>query len=126
EPAVLDPTINVTLPARAEGNNVRNYGSIQLTAVVTDNFKVLTGYSNTSYDYEEDAIRAASAVNPSGSGSRSALLDRMEHLFFVDGNYQILPKTTLSLGYQYQITDFTSRDPLIGVPPTSLSGDIRD
>jgi len=130
EPAVLDPSISVTLPARSEGNNVRNYGSLQLNAAVLENFSVLAGYANTFYDYQEDATRVARQrafpggplVNPAGIGSRSALLDRMEHLIFVDGNYQILPKTTLSLGYQYQITDFTSMDPLIG----ALPGDIRD
>jgi uncharacterized protein (PEP-CTERM system associated) len=45
-----------------------------------------------------------------GAGSRSAVLDRMEHEFSIDGNYQVLPKTTLSLGYIYRIEDFTSDD----------------
>lgn len=122
EPSIIDPTINVTLPARSEGNNFRNYGVIQGNASIVENFSVTGGYSNSIYDYEEDAKRAATPTNPGGIGSRSAVLDRMEHLFFVDGNYQVLPKTTVTLGYQFGINDFTSDDPIFaGVP-----GNIRD
>jgi hypothetical protein len=46
----------------------------------------------------------------------------MEHMFFVDGNYQVLPKTTVSLGYQFGINDFTSDDPLFGI----YNGSVRD
>ena len=124
EPAILDPTISITQPARSEGDNMRNSGSIQLNAAVVENFSVNGGYRNSIYDYEEDADDIA-AGDPrfvpgyGGVGSRSAVLDRMEHMFFVDGNYQVLPKTTVSLGYQFGINDFTSEDRLIGFSPGS-------
>jgi hypothetical protein len=126
EPSILDPTITTTLPARAEGDNVRNYGVIQGNAAVVDNFSVTGGYSNSIYDYQESAKDVTNALNPGGFGSRSSVLDRMEHLLFVDGNYQVLPKTTVSLGYQFGINDYTSTDPLFAVGPTVYTGSVRD
>jgi len=123
EPSVIDPTVSVTLPARAEGNNFRNFGTIQGNASVVENFSVDAGYSNSIYDYQENARRAATPGNPLGIGSRSAVLDRMEHLFFADGNYQVLPKTTVTLGYQFGINDFTSKDPLF---TAADNGSLRD
>lgn len=121
EPSIIDPTISTTLPARAEGDNVRNFGSIQFNAAVVENFSVNAGYRNSIYDYEEDADDILAAPR-FGVGSRSAVLDRMEHMFYVDGNYQVLPKTTVSLGYQFGINDFTSEDPLFGI----YNGNARD
>jgi len=110
EPSIIDPSINITVPARSEGNNVRNQAGIQFTAAVMEHFNIVLGYSNTFYDYEQDQQDAMIPANPLGIGSRSAVLDRMEHQINVDGNYQILPKTTLSLGYAYILTDYTSQD----------------
>jgi hypothetical protein len=105
EPAVIDPAF-VTYPARAEGDNMRNAGTIQLNATIVDNFSMDAGYSNTYYDYEQDGGDLA-------IGSRSATLDRIEHGFFMHGNYQLLPKTTLSLGYRFDVIDYTSEDVFI-------------
>jgi hypothetical protein len=131
EPSIIDPTISITVPARSEGDNFRNTGSIQFNANLLEHFGFVLGYSNSIYDYQQDAedIRAIQASDPilfpggaTGEGSRSAVLDRMEHNFSIDGNYQILPKTTLTLGYIYGIVDFTSSDPLV----PGLTGDVRD
>jgi len=126
EPAVLDPSISVTFPARAEGDNIRNYGSIQLNAAVMDNFKVLVGYANTFYDYQQNARNVRSAANPLGVGSWSSVLDRDEHLIYIDGAYQILPQTQVSLGYQYGKIDYTSKDPIFLIGGVPVPGSIRD
>jgi hypothetical protein len=126
EPSIIDPTITTTLPARAEGSNFRNFGSIQFNAAVVENFSVDAGYRNSIYDYEQDAADVRRAGNPTGYGSRSAVLDRMEHLFFIDGNYQVLPKTTVSLGYQFGINDYTSEDPLFQSNGLIYNGSARD
>jgi len=141
EPSILDPTISTTLPSRAEGDNFRNFGTIQFNASVVENFSVTGGYSNSIYDYQQDqqdvirtsndaadraGIPRALGLNPLGYGSRSAVLDRMEHLIFVDGNYQVLPKTTVSLGYQFGINDYTSQDRLFRVGGTDYTGSVRD
>jgi hypothetical protein len=130
EPSILDPTISTTLPARAEGDNIRNFGSIQFNAAVVENFSVNAGYRNAIFDYEEDQDDIMAAPR-NGIGSRSAVLDRMEHLFYIDGNYQVLPKTTVSLGYQFGINDFTSEDRLFVIDPNPANtiyalGGIRD
>jgi hypothetical protein len=44
----------------------------------------------------------------------------------VDGNYQVLPKTTVSLGYQFGINDYTAKDPLFVVGPNTYNGSVRD
>ena len=130
EPSVLDPSISITVPARSEGDNFRNTAGIQFNANMFEHFGAVIGYNNSIYDYDQEAedIMEIQAGAPdlfpvvTGEGSRSAVLDRIEHQFVLDGNYQILPKTTLTLGYIYGIVDFTSQDQLVpGVP-----GEIRD
>lgn len=132
EPSIIDPTLSTTLPARAEGDNMRNFGSIQLNAAIVENFSINGGYRNSIYDYEEDADDYGPGhprFTPGAGGAigtRSSVLDRMEHLFFIDGNYQVLPKTTVSLGYQFGINDFTSEDPLFAIPGGFALGSVRD
>jgi hypothetical protein len=117
EPAIIDPSISTTVPARSEGDNIRNQAGVQFTAALLEHFNVVLGYANTIYDYQQDAGDVLGGI-----GSRSAVLDRMEHQINIDGNYQILPKTTLSLGYTFLYTDYTSSDPIaVGIP-----GSIRD
>src|SRR5205085_2116944 len=45
EPAIIDPTLTTTLPARAEGDNMRNYGTIQFNSAIVENFSVSAGYT---------------------------------------------------------------------------------
>jgi hypothetical protein len=123
EPAVIDPAF-ITYPARAEGDNMRNAGTIQLNATIVDNFSMDAGYNNSYYDYEQDGSDLE-------VGSRSATLDRIEHGFFMHGNYQLMPKTTLSLGYRFDVIDYTSEDLFIGrnvIPqyPAGVFGAERD
>jgi hypothetical protein len=74
------------------------------------------GYVNTFYDYNQD-----------GPGSRSALLDRMEHIFRADGKWQVNPSLVGILGYQFGINDYTGDDFLYqGTPPAGPKSDIRD
>jgi len=108
EPSIIDPAI-VTYPARAEGNNIRNTAGIQLNAAIVENFSADLGYNNSYYDYEQDAGDLI-GITPNGQGSHSAVLDRLEHDIYAHGNYQLLPKTTLSLGYRYDIVDYRSND----------------
>jgi len=127
EPSIIDPVF-ITYPARAEGDNLRNTASIQLNAAIVENFSADLGYNNTYYDYQQDAQDIGLGAPAFGVGSRSATLDRIEHDIYAHGNYQVLPKTTLSLGYRYDIYDYTSDD-LISGPPfssTVVRGNDRD
>ena len=100
---------------RTPGNNLRN--NVQLKYGWDDIIERWSGelsYANTYYDYQQDASSSVTAGNLTGSGSRSALLDRVEHLFTVAGRYRIFDETSteLLLGYSFGVTDSTSKDPL--------------
>jgi hypothetical protein len=101
EPQLIDPNGIITSPIRTSGNNIRNTGSADFTAQLSQLVTMQLGYANSIYDYEQ-----------SGTGSRSALLDRMEHLLGVNFRWQMLPQTIGVIGYNYGYNDYTSKDPL--------------
>ena len=72
-------------------------------------------YANNYYDYDQ-----------TGTGSLSALLDRMEHLFSINSRWTIQPQTVGILGYQYGQVDYSSNDALFFGSPGGPSGKIRD
>ncbi len=97
---------------RSNGNAVRNYAPIDFNARLTRLIGVGLGYRNSYLNYEQ-----------SGTGSRSALLDRMEHEFHVEGEWYFSETTIGFLGYAFGMMDFTSDDLLfVGGP----KGSIRD
>ncbi|MHB1305676.1 MAG: outer membrane beta-barrel protein [Limisphaerales bacterium] len=113
EPEVLNPDNSQSTYLRTQGDNMRNFGGFGLLMAFSEKWGSRLGYQNTFYDYEE-----------SGSGSRSALLDRMEHLATADVRYQLSPDKVGLLGYQYGYTDQSSSDPLaVG---SSLAPSIRN
>ncbi|MFN7138679.1 MAG: outer membrane beta-barrel protein, partial [Limisphaerales bacterium] len=59
------------------------------------------GYANNLYDFEQTGIN-----------SRSALLDRMEHMGIVNLRWQALQQTTGLLGYNFEAVNYTSNDPI--------------
>lgn len=123
EPAILEDRGPITFPLRSEGNNLRNTASAALTTELTEEFSTVVSYSNTIWDYEQDAKDVADPVfNPTGSGSRSALLDRMEHMLMLNLRYQIAPSTVTLVGYQYGVVDYTSKSDLV----PGLSASVRD
>ncbi|MEQ2006677.1 MAG: outer membrane beta-barrel protein [Limisphaerales bacterium] len=107
EPGVLDPVATTFL--RTPGNNFRNnilFG--YRWEEIIERWALGLSYSNTYYDYEQD--NSSSGL----PGSRSALLDRVEHLFTVAGTYRIFDETSteLGLGYSFGVTGSTSKDAL--------------
>lgn len=134
EPTVVERFGIVTAPTRTEGDALRNRGSIDYNVGLTPTLGLSLGYVNNLYDYSQD-----------GAGSRSALLDRLEHLIRADLRYQVNPTLVGLLGYQFGLNSYTGDEfiysdvarPLIeaelaaaGVPnATALSqaeSDIRD
>lgn len=101
EPQIIDPSGIITVPLRTTGDNIRNTASAEFTAQVAPLLQTQIGYVNNLYDYEQQGV-----------GSRSALLDRMEHLPSVNLRWQVLRQTVAIVGYQFGYTDFTSKDPL--------------
>jgi hypothetical protein len=84
---------------RGDGDVMRNHALGSFSAGITENLTAVLGYGNEWYDYEDD-----------GFNSRSAVLDRMEHLASINLRAVVLPKTVLVGGYQYEIVDYSSSD----------------
>lgn len=110
EPEVVDRGGVQTTFNRSNATGVRNRVPIDFSARLTRQVGVGVGYENNIYDYEEE-----------GDASRSALLDRVEHLFHVEGEWYFTDTTIGFLGYQFGSTDYTS-DNLIA---TGVTGDSR-
>jgi hypothetical protein len=97
EPELLAPAgAPIVGPLRAEGDNFRNSASATLTAQTTEQISTVVGYTNDLWSYQD-----------AGPGSRSAILDRMEHLATINLRYQILPATVGILGYQFGAREFS-------------------
>lgn len=112
EPEVIDEGAIITAPnRRTDADAFRNRASIDFDAQLTDLVGLGLGYRNHWYDYDQDGI-----------GSRSALLDRFEHYFKVEGKWQARQTLSAILGYQLGIFDYTSDEIING----SLVGDDRD
>ncbi len=123
EPQILEDRGPITFPLRSEGNNIRNTASAGLTTELTEEFSAVVSYANTLWDYEQDAQDIADPLtNATGAGSRSALLDRVEHMLTLNIRWQIAPSTITLVGYQYGIVDYTSKDELV----PGVIADIRD
>jgi len=133
EPTVIDPSI-ITTPLRLEGNNVRNTGQVDFTAVLTKDFDLHLGYGNTIYHYQQDSELLTMTAPPlsaeTNGPTRSGLLDRMEQLATVDLRWKATPETTGILGYQYGHVDYTSPEYIIfpGTAPVTpgYRSDIRN
>jgi hypothetical protein len=113
EPGVMEPGVATTF-YRTDATNWRNYAGATALKDFSDTIGMGFNYSGRIYDYQED-----------GSGSRSALLDRFENKFSVDGRYHFQPTFTGLVGYQFGFTDMTSDDLLaspgaIGIPPGAI------
>lgn len=101
EQQVIDTDLFSTL-SRNNGNNIRNTAQIGFNAELTHNVGLGVSYVNRFYDYDADGF----------PDSRSAVLDRLEHVGGIDVGWQVLPATRGVFGYQYEIVDYTSSDSL--------------
>jgi hypothetical protein len=104
EPELIEPAgAGVTSTGlRSEGDVLRNHALGSFSAGITENLTAVIGYANEYYDYEQE-----------GFNSRSAHLDRMEHLASLNLRAVVAPKTVIVGGYNYEIVDYSSDD-LIG------------
>jgi len=100
EPTVTDRSSGIiTTPLRTKGSVYHNYGSVGYVMGLTRTLSLSLGYANHWYDYTSD-----------GDYSRSALLDRMEHLLRADLEHQFNPKLVGIVGYSFGFTSFDGDD----------------
>ena len=114
EPEVVEGSGAAVSTFRTDSDVMRNRASIELTAQATETFGVQFGYENGWYDYQDD----------NDPGSRSALLDRLEHTLRLDGRWQARPDLVGIVGYQIAIINYTA-DELLASGGT-LRSDDRD
>lgn len=101
EPEVIAGGGVQTTYGRANATALRNYVPIDFNARLTRLIGVAIGYQNSFYDYQEDN------TDIGGIGSYSALLDRSENVFHVEGEWYFSETTIAFLGYQYGTVDYT-------------------
>jgi hypothetical protein len=119
EPTVAEQDGIITSPIRSDGDILHNRGAIDYNVILTRRTALGLGYENNWYDYEQE-----------GGGSRSALLDRLDHLIRADGRYQFNPNLVGILGYSFAFSTYTGddfllsdaqRSVLINAPPPGMS-----
>src|SRR5688572_15041461 len=116
EPELVESTAT-GVPAsflRGDGDVWRNFATASFSAGITENITAVLAYDNEYFDYEEE-----------GLNSRSALLDRIEHRGRANLRFVVLPQTVAVAGYQYELVDYRSHDP-IGIPGSTYSADERN
>ena len=107
EPDLLRSGNTMAKYQTVEGDNIRNFGRVNLAGQFTPVFGMQVSYENALYDYDDDE-----AV-----GSLSSRLDRMEHSIPVEGTFQLQPQTQGILGYRFRQVNYTSDDEIFaGIP----------
>lgn len=102
EPTVVDTFGGIiTSPTRTSGDSIRNAANFTFRGQLTHLLGVVVGYGNNLYSYDQTGI-----------GSRSALLDRMEHSANIDLRFVMTQKLVGFVGYQYGVSEFTGNTPL--------------
>jgi hypothetical protein len=105
EPSVVDSTGFQTSPLRTKASVYRNRLPIEYKTRFSEQFGTSAGYQWTYYNYTDN-----------GPGTRSALLDRMEHLAHIDLDYYLEEHFNVLLGYQFGYVDYQSSDSIFLVP----------
>lgn len=112
DPEVLAPQGTIPVVFRKEGDNMRNQARATFTAQMAPKLGLQLGYNNVWWDYEDDtATGAALTYQPSYSGR----LDRLEHLGVANLRWQMQPETTVILGYNFGVVQYTG-DEVIANP----------
>ncbi len=111
----------ISQPLRTDASYYRNVVDVGATAGLTEKIGLNVSYQNQMYDYNQDT----------GPNNRSAMFDRAEHLFGLEGQFQLRPETMGLLGYRYGIVKHLysgGTDHEIFVPGLVLPvpGNVRD
>ncbi len=118
EPDLLRSGNTYTTFQRIDGDNIRNFGSIDFLAQLTPEFGLNLGYANTLFDYDDKDPELNAAGTEVLRASNSGLLDTIDHKVHLDGRYQLRPQTIGVLGAQFRQTEYTG-DELIWIDPTT-------
>ncbi len=92
---ITTPTVLET-----DADYLRNVPRVAFSAGLTEKIALNVAYKNEYWDYKQQ-----------GPNSRSALLDRSENLFTLEGAYFLQPATSALIGYQYGTVNHLRRAP---------------
>jgi len=126
EPDVLRAGNAFTTFQRVPGDNIRNFGLIDLDGQLTPLLGFQVGYANTFFDYDDSG--AIEVGNPPFIvvSSLSGRLDRIEHLFHLDSHWTIQPQTIGVVGYSFRQINYTANEPIGVVSTGILKSEDRD
>jgi predicted porin len=85
---------------RAEGTNFRNIAGFDFTSQLAENWSAVTGFRNNLFRFDNLAFAQS--------------LDRVEYLPSVNVRYQVAPKSSVGVFYQYGITDYDGSGSNVG------------
>jgi len=130
EPDLLRSGNAFTSFQRIPGDNIRNFGSISLTAVLTPVVSLQMGFANGFYDYKDQGAEFTPGPFPTVLASLAGLLDRLENTFHIDAQWHWMPETILVVGYQFSEASYTGNEVIgintSGIGPALFRSDSRD
>src|SRR5688500_1257469 len=115
EPTIVDDEGFVTTFLRTDSDAMRNRAAIEFDAQLTELVGLGLGSRNNWYDYDQE-----------GPGSRSALLDRFEHHFNIEGRWHARENLFASLGYGLGIVSYTDDEVISANALNVFESDDRD
>lgn len=114
EPDVIRAGNSFSTFQRIPGDNMRNYGAINLDGQLTRLLGFEAGYANAYYNY---AAHGTDFSTDPITASSSGLLDRLENIFHLDSRWTVQPETIGIVGAQFRDVNYTG-DEDISVDPT--------
>ncbi|HEX3800365.1 MAG TPA: outer membrane beta-barrel protein [Verrucomicrobiae bacterium] len=123
EPEVLAGGGAITLPVRANGDNIHNNFALNYDLGVSRLLSFVIGYANSYYDYT-GALPPGTVNTPSYATS----LNRVEQTFTLNSRWMVQPETTFIAGYQLLWVDYLRGGNLTPgfVPPIQESPQLRN
>jgi hypothetical protein len=128
EPDVIDEGQIITDPGgrRTDADAFRNRAAINFDIQLTELLGLGLGYRNGWYDYDQEGGILVLGPPDFVIPSRSGLLDRFEHDFYVEAAWTMREHLTGVFGYNYGVFDYTSTEVIAVTPAGLVRGDDRD
>ncbi len=126
EPELLQsvPGTAYQVPYRINGDNYSNHGSVALSTDWTRLFSTELTYNNNYFNYANSGAQVVGGTivtGPNGGASLAGLLDMVEQSAALDLKWHVAPETTLFVGYQLTIDNYTGNEPIAITPVTTPS-----
>jgi hypothetical protein len=113
EPELLQPMQNgESVTHRVNGDNIANHGAVALTTDWARQFSTVFTYNNNFYDYDNAGATEANWLTTPDRPTLAGVLNRDENSASIDFKWHVQPETTLFVGYQYSLVNYTGDEPI--------------